>query len=287
MSAEDRSGRPMWLLVAFVGVSGMFVGQFLSRPAPPAAPVAAAPTTAPPSAVTNTPPATPPTSVVVQRDLVKEFEALEAAEHQKELFRLTNALIQSISLAALAKDQLQIVTTQPPPDSAAIRVATILAKRQLLLAKAVIEPFAKTTDQEITQLVQPMTTSYDTLTEGMVSMLAAQEKLAAVRDEAGLLDVALEARESTAKLQQAWKVLPTAANALTHLLVNSERQENGKMCCLRISSDQRMELLRVIDRHFEHEDVRTGPRAGQHPTTYAVALLRQFVTSEWKSADAP
>lgn len=279
---EDRSGRPIWLLVAFVGVSGMFIGQLLSRPAPSSAPMAAPASAAP---VTSTAPADRPTLQVADNHARGASEAMLAqrSRTQEEVFQLADAVIQSLALANAAKGHLRL-----NGDQKLIPLSALLdAIQELQRAESQVALFASAADDsDVRQVATAFANAYETIRARVKEVVRAEQKmLTAFGRDTDFTEGVIELTELPEELERAWRLLGPATIALVKVVKDPDRQENGRPCCLRITAQQRTILVQSIDDAFGYFDIN---QATQNPTLASAGLLRIFLTADgWKTADVP
>jgi hypothetical protein len=111
------------------------------------------------------------------------------------------------------------------------------------------------------------------------------EKALAASNMAELAPLVSESAELAAKLDETWKVLPTATLGLVWVLVDTQRATDGKIQHLRLTRAQRQQILADLAERFPK--VPNKLAAGQHAIEASIAVLKQFLAGQHRSADEP
>jgi hypothetical protein len=106
-----------------------------------------------------------------------------------------------------------------------------------------------------------------------------------VRNRDQLAEEVSRASEWGAELEEAWKLLPFQTAMMTHLLVDSDRTVGAKLCCLRITDEQKVALQGELRTYFATA-IAKNKIEGQLPPEAAAVLLWQFLQTPWKTAES-
>ncbi len=91
--------------------------------------------------------------------------------------------------------------------------------------------------------------------------------------------------EHSARADEAWKMIMTATVLSTYALVDDKRTIYGKLGYLKLTSNEKKELLRRLETLFG-KSVKQEPKEGQRPVEVAPELLWKFLNDKsWKTSD--
>jgi hypothetical protein len=90
--------------------------------------------------------------------------------------------------------------------------------------------------------------------------------------------------EYLATNEEMWRALLHVVGLSTYTLVDLDRMQNGKLAYLTITTQERANLLKQLEKSFP-DDIKGGPKAGQYPIEGSAALLWSFLNEEWKASD--
>jgi hypothetical protein len=155
-------------------------------------------------------------------------------------------------MAAIARDKL--LNTKPTNDAIATSLNSILAERsaanRLKDAAALLAEFETTPDETIRLTAETFRLAYGTLATQLEASIAIWEKLAVATTEAEIKALVPETGRALSTIDEAWRVLPLATAALSHALVDSKREVNGKLGYLRITRAERAQLIQALTKAF-------------------------------------
>jgi hypothetical protein len=84
--------------------------------------------------------------------------------------------------------------------------------------------------------------------------------------------------------EQLWRSLLQVTAMSTYTLVDMNKTEGGKLCCLSITNQERKNLVNQIEQAFGPK-VKGGPKGGQYPLEGSASLLWYFLNQGWKPSD--
>jgi hypothetical protein len=122
------------------------------------------------------------------------------------------------------------------------------------------------------------------LNSGLEQSITTQEKLLGVKDEKELGPILNEASKWAAQLDSTWKGIPQVLAILLHVLVDDKRTVDGKIGYLKVTRDQRAQILSALKVNFPAL-AEVESKAGQHALEFSICQFRQFLQDEWKSSD--
>lgn len=205
-------------------------------------------------------------------------------------FNFVMAVIQSIHWSWDAKETLSSSPlTGSEPDFYLQAMTTMRSgMSKLQLARNRVAPFVDSQNKYIHTSAKGFNTAYTILLTSIGNSLGVLEKMGNMSDEEAALQIGTiskEASEHLTKTDEGWKLLTYAAVGTTYVLVDNEREEDGKRPYLMITADEKAALLKELDKLFG-DRIKGGLQAGQHGTLGAAAVLWQFLTQEgWKPSD--
>lgn len=203
-----------------------------------------------------------------------------------EPFFFTQAVIRSLSRAAVARQTL--ISTETTGDDVSDTLKTMTDMRiginQLEDAKTELAQYRESQNEAIATPIKGFNTAYDLLIHAVGGGLSVHERLAAAEDEGQVMALMSDLSKSLAEADRGWKLLAYATAAAAHALVDNEREIDGKLVYLAITTEQRATLLTDLESYFG-QAVKNGTQ-GRYPTEVAPAMLWEFLNqSSWRPSD--
>jgi hypothetical protein len=209
---------------------------------------------------------------------------------QSDAYELVNVAIDTFSLASEGRKTIAETADQSTGEPLAqileAMTATRIAIGKLEQARRLLMPISDgATDGTVREAAIALSGVYEVLIQELNRSLELDQKLAGAQNRSDLVRLLDEASQNMATMIETWKLLLTSAVLMTHVLVDNERLDDGRLSYLRISTRQKGDLLQKLEILFG-----AGVRqleAGQYPPDAAASLLWSFLNQEWKTADTP
>ncbi len=209
-----------------------------------------------------------------------------------ESFEFASAAIRSLELASNTRETLS------PPEKLADETNTKLvligamtdiqiAMRKIETAESLIRPFTKSKDENTRISALGFDAAYLLLIKAFNGSLSTMDKFVNLGCDMISSQWGTFSRQFSEHLvaaDEAWKMLLDCAVGVTHILVDEDRLEEGKICYLTITSAEKKMLLEELNGFGD--SIKHGPKAGQHPTEAAPAVLWKFLNKGWKPSDS-
>ena len=211
-----------------------------------------------------------------------------------EPFNFSMAVIDSLHFAAVAKERL--ITSRKYSQgqfddefSKLISSMTTIksAISNLNLAISQIQPFLNSETIIIRESSESFVLGYKTITQVLNNELIFLEKIGNQGPEEFLSKrgtLAKEMSEQSARADTGWRMILTATVLSTYALVDDKRTIEGKLGHLKLTSNEKKELLRRLETLFG-KSVNQEPKEGQRPVEVAPKLLWKFLNDKsWKTS---
>jgi hypothetical protein len=143
-----------------------------------------------------------------------------------------------------------------------------------------IEPFADGSETTMNSAAEVFQVVLRTLVSGMEDHLAIQEQLLKAKTEDDVAALLPKASELAATVDEAWRLLPKVIILASGALVDENRQVDGKLRYLRITVEQRLDLITSVTKAFPN--LKPG---GGHAVDVAASLFLQWLKGGWKGSD--
>lgn len=207
-----------------------------------------------------------------------------AASQEYSAYSLATTLLQTLSLAASARDTLAANKAEGNPitDSLNAIVAQRGAVSRLNQATSLLGQFRGAPDETVRTAASELKGIYGTLAERLLAGVSIWGKFAKAKTADDIAALVPESGKSGAEIQEAWRLLPLGVAAVTHALVDSARLSDGKLSYLRLTREERAKLNTEIKTLFPN--VRPEEKGGQ-VVDVSVNLFRAFLNGGWKSSD--
>jgi hypothetical protein len=221
------------------------------------------------------------------------FFRIAAAQSQTPM-EFMEAIIDSLAVTADGHSLITKPTTVEVEDLMNTRLATTkLNDAQRRMAPflgsddTTIRQIAETFAQVYGRLVQELNRSV-ALSENMIRLKAQLSDGKATNAKAQVAALSIEASKIRAALDVTWRLVAQVTTESSHVLVDADRAQDGKLLpYLRITSQERVSLRAKLKRLFDG-DLNETARSGQHAIQVAPRLLWRFLNdADWKTADMP
>jgi hypothetical protein len=126
-----------------------------------------------------------------------------------------------------------------------------------------------------------MTGTFEALETNCDRSIALHEVMLKVKNQNDVAKVISQGSQLRADVDEAWRMLPQAALALSFALLDEARLTDGKVQHLRISSADRAALISRIKLEYPNAQ----KQAGGHAIEVSASLMLKFLTGDHKSAD--
>ena len=155
-----------------------------------------------------------------------------------------------------------------------------IAKRRFADARELFVNELKSSDKSMNLVGVAMTGIFEALETNCDRAIALHEAMLKIKTQNDVAQVISQGSELRADVDEAWRMLPQAALALSFALLDEERLTDGKVQHLRISSADRAVLISRIKREYPNAQ----KQAGGHAIEVSASLVLKFLTGDHKSA---
>lgn len=167
-------------------------------------------------------------------------------------YAFAHAVIDSLAYAADARQTLRSIEDKGDATANALHSMTNarIAIGKLERAKGRLEHFSGSTDGTIRTASQGFCMAYDQLIDALNHSIKSEERLMMAQGQHELAAIVSDTSKYLAQADEAWKLLVYATAAASHALTDNEREENGKLRYLKITTAQRADLVDGLERFF-------------------------------------
>jgi hypothetical protein len=222
--------------------------------------------------------------VVHSQQPIRNVPTPAAAGQDHSAYSLATTLLNTLSLAATARDTLASVKPQGNPiaDSFNAIVAQRSAVGRLNEAIALLGLFQTSADEPVRTAASTLKGIYNALAERLLADVSVWEKFARTKTADDIAALVPESAKNAADVQTVWRLLPLGVASITDALVDSTRVVDDKTPYLRLTRAERTKLATQIKALFPN--LRPEEKGGQI-VDVSVNLFREFLNGGWKSSD--